>query len=202
MGLVFSRRHIGEALSLAYPLGARRQLRPQLISRQPRRIDPAVFPCRAFPKIMRLSGSLSSCKRGFKTQATLGRRKGNPRPHFGRGTVHDADAKAAVAELLKLKPGYTVQQWADWYKKFSNNPNFLPGIARKLPAILGATTCKMRPAALHHSSHAAAGTWCLIWTLAKLFRPRPVRGCKGSFRRENHAGLRAVRSENSDRTPI
>jgi len=30
-----------------------------------------------------------------------------------------------VTELLKLKPGYTLQQWADWYKKFSNNPNFL-----------------------------------------------------------------------------
>ncbi len=84
MGLVFSRRHTGEALALAYPVGARRQLRPQLISRQ--------------------SGSLSSCKRGFKTQATLGRRKRNPRPQFGRGTGRDADAKAAVAELLKLKP--------------------------------------------------------------------------------------------------
>ena len=105
MGLVFSRRHTGEALALAYPVGARRQLRPQLISRQ--------------------SGSLSSCKRGFKTQATFGRRKRNPRPQFGRGTGRDADAKAAVAELLKLKPGYTVQQWADWYKKLSKNPTFL-----------------------------------------------------------------------------
>jgi hypothetical protein len=87
------RRGIGTRLSSR----ARRQLRPQLISRQ--------------------SGSLSSCKRGFKTQATLGRRKRNPRPQFGRGTGRDADAKAAVAELLKLKPGYTVEQWADCYAR-------------------------------------------------------------------------------------
>jgi hypothetical protein len=36
-----------------------------------------------------------------------------------------------VAELLQLKPGYTVQQWADWYKKLSNNPTFSARVATR-----------------------------------------------------------------------
>ncbi|HEY1864373.1 MAG TPA: guanylate cyclase, partial [Roseiarcus sp.] len=35
----------------------------------------------------------------------------------------DGEAKAAVAELLKLKPGFTVQAWANM--KWSDNPTFL-----------------------------------------------------------------------------
>ena len=39
-------------------------------------------------------------------------------------TGRDADARAAVAELLKLKPGLTVQQAANAGKKMSDNPTF------------------------------------------------------------------------------
>jgi adenylate cyclase len=38
-------------------------------------------------------------------------------------TGRDADARAAVAELLKLKPGFTVQQWVN--RKRSDNPTYL-----------------------------------------------------------------------------
>ena len=38
---------------------------------------------------------------------------------------HDADARAAVADLLKLKPGYTVQQFADRANSMSDNPTYL-----------------------------------------------------------------------------
>ena len=37
-------------------------------------------------------------------------------------TGRDAEARAAVTELLKLKPGYTVQQWATI--KWSDNATF------------------------------------------------------------------------------
>jgi adenylate cyclase len=40
-------------------------------------------------------------------------------------TGRDAEARAAVAELLKLKPGYTVQQYVNFAKEFSENPTFL-----------------------------------------------------------------------------
>jgi TolB-like protein/class 3 adenylate cyclase/tetratricopeptide (TPR) repeat protein len=38
---------------------------------------------------------------------------------------HDTDARAAVTELLKLKPGYTVQQFADRANRMSDNPTYL-----------------------------------------------------------------------------
>jgi adenylate cyclase len=38
-------------------------------------------------------------------------------------TGRDADARASVAELLKLKPGFTVQQWVN--RKRSDNPTYL-----------------------------------------------------------------------------
>jgi TolB-like protein/class 3 adenylate cyclase len=38
---------------------------------------------------------------------------------------HDADARAAVADLLKLKPGYTVQQFADHANSMSDDPTYL-----------------------------------------------------------------------------
>ena len=38
-------------------------------------------------------------------------------------TGRDADARAAVAELLKLKPGFTVRQWVG--RKRSDNPTYL-----------------------------------------------------------------------------
>jgi adenylate cyclase len=40
----------------------------------------------------------------------------------------ESEAKAAVAELLKLKPGFTVQQWANI--KWSDDPTFLREYAR------------------------------------------------------------------------
>jgi hypothetical protein len=43
---------------------------------------------------------------------------------------HDADAEAAVTELLKLKPGYTVQQFADHAKSMSDNPTYLRELQR------------------------------------------------------------------------
>ncbi len=39
-------------------------------------------------------------------------------------TGRDADARAAVAELLKLEPGSTVQQWADSVRKSSDDPTY------------------------------------------------------------------------------
>ena len=36
----------------------------------------------------------------------------------------DAEARATVAELLKLKPGYTVEQWLTFYKTKSDNPTY------------------------------------------------------------------------------
>ena len=39
-------------------------------------------------------------------------------------TGRDAEARAAVAELLKLKPGYTWQQWLNSVKKLSDNPTY------------------------------------------------------------------------------
>jgi hypothetical protein len=40
-------------------------------------------------------------------------------------TGQDTLARAAVAELLKLKPGYTVQQFTDNRNKMSDNPTYL-----------------------------------------------------------------------------
>ena len=42
----------------------------------------------------------------------------------------DAEARAAVAELLKLKPGYTVQEWLSFAYGFSENPTFRSQIDR------------------------------------------------------------------------
>jgi adenylate cyclase len=39
-------------------------------------------------------------------------------------TGRDAEARAAVVELLKLKPGYTGQQWMNSVKKLSDNPTY------------------------------------------------------------------------------
>jgi len=39
-------------------------------------------------------------------------------------TGRDADAKGAVAELLKLKPGFTVQQYVNIRKGKSGNPTY------------------------------------------------------------------------------
>ncbi len=47
-------------------------------------------------------------------------------------TGRDADARTAVAELLKLKPGYTVQQSLSNIKRLSDNPTYL----RELQPIL------------------------------------------------------------------
>ena len=33
-------------------------------------------------------------------------------------------SRATVAELLKLKPGYTVEQWLKYAKKFTDNPTY------------------------------------------------------------------------------
>ena len=38
----------------------------------------------------------------------------------------DAEARAAVADLLKLQPGFTVQQWMD-FKSISDNETFQRG---------------------------------------------------------------------------
>lgn len=43
-------------------------------------------------------------------------------------TGQDAEARAAVAELLKLMPGYTVKQWAS--TPYSNNPVWMAQYAR------------------------------------------------------------------------
>lgn len=42
----------------------------------------------------------------------------------------ETDARAAVAELLQLKPGYTVQQFADRYNSMSDNPTYLRELQR------------------------------------------------------------------------
>ena len=40
----------------------------------------------------------------------------------------DAEAKTAVADLLKLRPGFTVQHWRTW--KWSDNPQYQREYAR------------------------------------------------------------------------
>ena len=45
-------------------------------------------------------------------------------------TGRDAEARVAIAELLKLKPGLTVQQWLHFAYGFSDNPTFRSQIDR------------------------------------------------------------------------
>jgi adenylate cyclase len=40
-------------------------------------------------------------------------------------TGRDAEARAAVAELLKLTPGFTVQSWAAFGPRLSVDPTYL-----------------------------------------------------------------------------
>jgi hypothetical protein len=61
------------------------------------------------------------CEKSIATNAN------NWAPHVAlvsaRGWLRrDADAKAAIAELLKLKPGFTVQSWANI--NWSDDPTF------------------------------------------------------------------------------
>jgi adenylate cyclase len=47
----------------------------------------------------------------------------------------DTEAKAAVAELLKLKPGFTVQTWVGLAANFSDNPIFSQQIQRMVEGL-------------------------------------------------------------------
>ncbi len=47
----------------------------------------------------------------------------------------DAEAKAAIAELLKLKPGFTVQTWVGLAANFSDNPIFSQQIQRMVEGL-------------------------------------------------------------------
>ena len=77
--------------------------------------------CHAYAHLAQWEKAADWCEKSVATNPALWM------PHVDLAAAdgwlgRDAEAKTAIAGLLKLRPGYTVQQWAN--EKWSNNPQF------------------------------------------------------------------------------
>jgi tetratricopeptide (TPR) repeat protein len=94
----------------------------RLSPRDPLRNAWEQFICHAHVHLAQWDEAIEWCRKSIATNPSLWLAYIDLAAAYG-WAGRDAEAKAAVAELLKLMPGFTVQKWANI--RWSDNPTFL-----------------------------------------------------------------------------